>query len=132
MASSDVQLNWYANDVLLVVNSANDDLITRLVFLGEGYAKVGAPVDTGFMRNAIYGIAPLKDNRAQAEAEAGGVADRPLAPGPALEAHGGAIHGAAEYTIYQEMEAGFMYGALERLRDVVDAEIVAVGKEHFE
>ena len=121
------EVNWYANDVLLVVDEATDDLLTRLAFQGEGYAKIDAPVDTGFMRNAIYGFGPSGSHRAEVQgAEGQEMADPPkLGPGEA------AIHGAANYTIYQEERVGFLYKALEQLKRIAGGVIREVGKEHF-
>jgi len=119
---ADSQVNWYENDVLLVVDEAKDELLTRLAFQGEGYAKRDAPVDTGFMRNAIYGFGPSGSHRAEGQE----MADPPkLGPGEA------AIHGAANYTIYQEERVGFMYKALEQLKRIAGGVIREVGKEHF-
>ena len=123
----DSQVNWYAADVLLVVDEATDDLLTRLAFQGEGYAKVGAPVDTGFMRNAIYGLGPGGSQRAEAQ----GAEGQEMADPPQLEPHEAAIHGAANYTIYQEERVGFMYKALEQLKRIAPGVIQKVGKEHL-
>lgn len=125
MANSKV--NWYADDVLLVVDQATDDLLTRLAFQGEGYAKVNAPVDTGFMRNAIYGLGPGGSHRAEVQ----GAEGQELADPPKLEPGEAAIHGAAEYTIYQEEKVGFMYKALEQLKRIAPGVIREVGKEHL-
>ena len=125
------KVNWYENDVLLRVEGATDELLTQLAFYVEGEAKVGAPVDTGFMRNAIYAIAPDQNHRSNAEAESSGAADRPLAPFPDVGAHEAAVHGAAEYTIYQEMARSFLYDALEKARAVAPGIIQEVGRNKF-
>lgn len=124
-----VEIDWYDDDVMLVVEDATDEALTRLAFQGEGLAKPGAPVDTGFMRNAIYAIAPGQSHRAQAVAEAKAAADRELASPPDLGEHEAAIHGAAEYTIHQETKVGFLYGALEQLQRLAPGVIRAVGRE---
>ena len=123
----DSKVNWYEKDVLLVVDEATDELLTRLAFQGEGYAKVGAPVDTGFMRNAIYGVGPNGLQRVEVQ----GAEGQELADPPKLEPGEAAIHGAANYTIYQEERVGFMYKALEQLKQIAPGEIREVGKEHF-
>ena len=128
MARARSKVNWYANDVILRVEGASDELLTQLAFYVEGEAKTGATVDTGFMRNAIYAIAPGGDHRAMAAMRARGRADRPLARMPQIGEHEAAVHAAAHYTIYQEMRVGFMYRALERARDVAPGIIQSVGR----
>lgn len=128
---ADGTVKWYANDVLLIVDDATDELVSRLAFHVEGEAKVGAPVDTGFMRNAIYAITPLANNRGRASGEARGTADRELASEPSLEEHEAAVHAAAEYTIYQEMRRSFLYNALEKAQSIAPGVIQEVGRAKF-
>jgi len=130
--SENAKVDWYTDDVLLIVDNATDELLTELAFYVEGEAKVGATVDTGFMRNAIYAVTPLAKQRAQAEVEAKAVADRPLAPEPKVDDGTAAVHAAAEYTIYQEMRVGFFYHALEMAREVAPGFIQTVGRKHFD
>jgi hypothetical protein len=128
----DAQVNWYEDDVILVVDQATDDFVSRIAFHVEGEAKVGAPVDTGFMWNAIYAITPAGSNRGRAVASArGAAADRDLASEPGIGEGEAAVHAAAEYTIFQEMRRGFLYRALERAQAVAGGMIEAAGKEHF-
>lgn len=128
---ADCKVNWYAEDVLLLVDEATDEIVTELAFQVEGEAKVGATYDTGFMRNAIYAVTPLANRRGQAMSEARAAADRDLAPEPSIGPGEAAVHGAAEYTIYQEMAVGFMYGALEKAKALADGIITKVGKGKF-
>ena len=128
---SDAQVNWYEEDVKLAVDKATDELLTELAFYVEGEAKTGATVDTGFMRNAIYAIGPLTSHRAQAVAEAKSRADRDVAPTPQIGEHEAAVHGAAEYTIFQEMKVGFLYRALEKAQQVAGGIIQKAGKAHL-
>ena len=128
-ASASVE--WYGDEVLQLVDAAIDEFLTKLAFQGEAFAKVGANVDTGFMRNAIYGMGPNDSHRNQAETDAKSKADREFAREPGLEAGAAAIHGAAEYTIYQEERVGFMYEALEQLKGVLGATVAQAGKEHL-
>lgn len=127
MANS--RVDWYEDDVILIVGEATDEILTRLAFQGEGLAKAAEPVDTGFMRNATYAIAPGQSHRAQAAAEARSAAEREIAAAPDVGEHEAAIHGAAEYTIYQEIRVGFLYGALEQLQSLTPGVIRAVGRE---
>lgn len=129
-------VNWYENDLLLVVENATDELLTQLAFQGEAHAKVNAPsakpgFDTGFMRNAIYGIGPMGSHREQARAEATAVADRPMASTPDLPEHTAGIHAAAEYTIYWEMQFSFLYRAIEQLQEDAGGIIREVGRKHL-
>jgi hypothetical protein len=128
---SDAQVNWYEQDVKLAVENATDEFLTELAFYVEGEAKTGAPVDTGFMRNAIYAIGPLTSHRARAVVEAKSAANRDLASEARVGENEAAVHGAAEYTIYQEMKVGFLYRALEKAQSVAGGIIQATGKKHL-
>lgn len=123
------QVDWYGDDLMLLVDGdVTDEIVTETAFYVEGKAKARAPVDTGFMRNAIYSITPLAVHREQAEAEASAVADRELAPEIDVPEHAAGVHAAAGYTIYQEEAHGFLYGALQAARRVVGGIIVQAGK----
>ncbi len=113
------RVDWYAERARLAVDDATDEFLTALAFEGEGFAKVNAPVDTGFMRNAIYGLGPGGSHRRAAVSDAQAVGDgEALADAPDLDERTAAIHGAADYTIVQEERVGFLYGALEKLKRV--------------
>ena len=127
----DAQVNWYEEDVKLAVDGATDEFLTELAFYIEGEAKTGATVDTGFMRNAIYAIGPLTSHRAKAVAEAKSRANRDMASTPQVGEHEAAVHGAAEYTIFQEMRVGFLYRALEKAQAVAGGLIQKAGKKHL-
>lgn len=116
MSQGGGRVDWYGKDVLLVIENASDEILTQAAFQAEALAKTGdVPVDTGFMRNAIYGIGPGGSHRSQSAAQALSSADRDLAPEVALKEHEAGLHGAAGYTLYQETKHGFMYSAVERL-----------------
>jgi len=123
------KVDWYGKDVMLLVQGASDELLAELAFNTEGVAKTGAPVDTGFMRNAMYSITPQGNGRAAAAATAGAVAERDMAPTPGVAAHEAAMHAAAEYTIYQENKHGFIYHALEDSAAQAGGKIQLVGKK---
>jgi hypothetical protein len=126
------KVDWYANDVLLVVDGASDEILTKLAFEVEAVAKPGAPVDIGFMRNAIYTVAPEHNGRQAAEAEARGAnPDAAIAPELHIAEHEATVHGAAEYTIYQEQRGGFLYRALEAAQKVAGGIIQEVGRKRF-
>jgi len=132
------KVEWYGDEALLVIDEATDEFVTRLAFQGEGLAKADAPVDTGFMRNAIYGLGPAGSHRDEAwpdgeyvSRETGKRAVHRKANEPDLERGTAAIHGAAEYTIYQEERVGFLYRALEQLQRYAGGVIERVGKEYL-
>lgn len=124
MATSQGTVNWYEQDALLAIDNASDDLVTRLAFLVEGYAKVRARVDTGFMRNAIYtipAVGDIKDKGPESgefeSKKTGEMVRRDRADQtPSIPRHSAAVHAAAEYTIYREMEDHFLYDALREVQ----------------
>lgn len=127
---SDVKIDWYGEDAMLLLENASAEILTRLAFYVEAEAKTRANVDTGFMRNAIYAVAPGVNNRVQAEATAHAAAEgRVMAGTPAIADDEAAVHGAASYTIDQEMRVGFMYGGLQAAQAVAPGIIAAVGRE---
>lgn len=132
------QIDWYTQDLLLAVDAATDELLTKLAFYTEGEAKVGARVDTGFMRNTIYTIAPAASTRSGVWAtgkyqnKAGDLVSRRVVDSaPPLAPHTAAVHCAAEYAIYREIQDSFLYRALEAARAVAPGLIQAVGREKF-
>ena len=127
-----MSVKWYGRRVLLAVADATDEIVSELAFFVEGRAKTEAPVDTGFMRNAIYAITPQENRRRIAEIAALAAAERPLASPPrATDEHVAIVHGAAEYTIYQEMRRSFLYRALQEATHHAPAIIKEVGRRRF-
>lgn len=142
MSSGSAQVNWYENDLMMVVADATDELVSKIAFQIEAEAKANVQangqIDTGFMGNAIYSITPLANRRDQAWAsgeyesrKTGQTAERVLAPQPDVEDHDAAVHAAAEYTIYQENRRGFLYPAAEKVAGQVSGLIREVGRAHF-
>ena len=134
----DFDLNWYYDDLRLVLDDAEDEMVSKLAFWVEGTAKVDMKVDTGFMRNSTYTITPEGSRRGEAwpsgqyRNKAGERVARNLSPSePQLKAHEAAVHCAADYAIYQEMRNGSLYRALERARAIAPGVIEAVGRERF-
>jgi len=115
-------VNWYEKDVIAVIEDASDEMLTALAFQTEGYAKVDATVDTGFMRNAIYTIpaeGAVKDMGAKSgtykSSTTGQMVERNrVATVPKMPPHTAGVHAAAEYTIYQEMRHHFLYKGLQK------------------
>ena len=116
------KVNWYEKDVFATVLDVVDDTLTALAFVAEGEAKVGASVDTGFMRNAIYtipveGSVGNKGNPSgtyQSQATGGMVERERVGAVPTMPPHTAGVHAAADYTIYQEMKLHFLYRGLEK------------------
>lgn len=124
-------VNWYGNELMVIAEGASDEMLAAFALNTEGVAKTGAPVDTGFLRNAMYSITPMSNGRGGAVGAARGAAERELAPTPVVKAHEAAMHAAAEYTIYQEMRVGFIYRALEDTAAQAGSVITQAGKKFF-
>ena len=129
------EVHWRGKELELVVDGASDELLTKLAFQAEAHAKVNitdvGAVDTGFMRNAVYGLGPNGSHRGVAEVEAALAADRPMAETPEVKKGEAVLHAAAEYTIYQEEKHGFMYQAVEQVKKLAGGTIREVGRKHF-
>lgn len=123
------KVDWYGKDLVLLIENAGDELLTQAAFQAEALAKSGdVPVDTGFMRNAIYGTGPNGSHRDAAAAQALSAANRELAPELALQKHEAGLHGAAGYTLFQELRKGFLYHAVEQLRGQIGGIIHQVAR----
>jgi hypothetical protein len=117
--SGDVKVDWHTERVILVLNNSIagvlKDAAIKVANRAAVQVSVNNQVDTGFMMNAIYAIWADGSNHDSAEAEAKSKADRPFADAPPLpDQDSSAVHGAAEYTVYQEMINSFMYRAFEQ------------------
>ena len=119
MAESKV--NWYQDRVILSVDKATDEMLTKLAFQIEGQAKVNirdnGQIDTGFMVNSVYAVPPGGGSdyaEAQGAAEARNPKAVMLAETQAPEG-GAAVAAGAEYAVYQEMANSFLYRALEQV-----------------
>ena len=133
------KVNWYENDALLQIDTASNELVTKLAFLVEGYAKTYSRVDTGFMRNAIYTI-PATGRTSDTGWESGMYRSRETGEmvqrervntTPNVPPRTAAVHAAAEYTIYREMEDHMLYRALETVRRDTPGVIREVGRQRL-
>ncbi|MEE8599235.1 MAG: hypothetical protein V3S69_06985 [Dehalococcoidales bacterium] len=123
------KLNWYGTDVMLKIEKASAEMVTKIAFVLEGQAKIGAKVDTGFMRNATYAV-PADESPSDTGWESGDYDDREgntVFRGrsdsvPSLRKHQAAVHFAAEYTIHVEMREPFIYPALEATKDILSTQ----------
>ena len=140
MAQSIGKVDWYGNDVLLAIEGASDEFLTQLAFQAEGYAKVEMNVDTGFMRNATYTIPATgespkntgwKSGTFKSKATGEMVKRQRVQATPRVPEHTAAVHCAAEYAIYQEMQKHALYTALEKLQDIAPGVIREVGRKRL-
>lgn len=131
------QVNWYGEDVTLKIAGATQEMLDQLALEGEGLAKINIrendQIDTGFMMNSVAAITskgigelPLSG---EYEDRAGKMVHRESVPLPEAEAGSAGIGCAAEYAIYQEMKQSFLYRALEKLSERLDAVIERVARE---
>ena len=135
MASSG-KVNWYENDVLLKIEGATDEVLTALALWVEGEAKVNMNVDTGFMRNSTYTIPATGENPSTGwesgkytSRTTGRAAQRNRVASPAVPEHTAAVHSAAEYAIYQEIENPSLYPALENAKKQAKGVITEVARD---
>lgn len=118
------RVDWYEQDALWRIDEASDELVTKLAFLVEGYAKVNARVDTGFMRNAIYTVPattrPTDTGWSSGTYESKNTGEKVQRSRetrvPRLPARTAAVHSAAEYSIYREVVDHFLYDALVKVK----------------
>jgi len=125
---ADAKVNWYKEDVLLVLDGATDEILSALAQQIKGQARINirdnGQVDTGFMMGTVYVIAPDKDD--YQESSTGAALKNPdarMAPKVKLPHNAkAAVCAGAEYAIYQELTNSFLYRALEQVTN--DAENV--------
>jgi hypothetical protein len=134
---ADAKVDWYGEDVRLVVEGATAEILAELGFQVEGQAKVNIvandQVDTGFMLNSGYTITPERSGYGTAKKMAGPKnPEAQMGPEPRLpEGAGAAVVWGAEYSIYQELLKSFLYRALEQVAKGAGGTIERVGKEEL-
>jgi hypothetical protein len=131
MMAQSSRVDWYGDRVMIQVDEASDEMLTRLAFQAEGEAKKRAPVDTGFMRNSGYGAGPTGNHRGRAELDARGAAERNLAREPQVGDGRAFLHFAALYTVFVETRSAFIYPALQAVARMAGGMVETVGKEQF-
>lgn len=131
---ANAKVDFYRQDVRLAVRGATEAALIGLAYQIEGEAKVGAPVDTGFHRNAIYvvhrrgGAAPPPSGT-QYSKKAGRTVKRVAAPKVTLPPDvAAAVHAAASYAIFVEMHMPHIYPAAQRVAKRAAGQIEAVGR----
>lgn len=115
------RVDWYADKVVLLLEGITYDSLLRLAYMIEAEAKIGAPVDTGFLRNTIY-VHSKKGSTFQARSQelkskkTGSSSVHRTADGPASGDKDSIIVGvAALYAVYAEIRQPFLYPALQKL-----------------
>jgi hypothetical protein len=125
MPKAEGHVNWYANDVLLQIDGATDEVLTTAAFQVEAEAKPNAPLDTGFLRNTIYTIPAGSESPGDTGWRSGSYRSRKTNQNegrtressvPSLPEHTAGVHAAASYAIYMEMAKHFLYNALQRVQ----------------
>lgn len=121
------QINWYENDVRLVVEDASAEMVSQLAFQTLGQAQINiqqnGQIDTGFLLNSGYVVSERDDtfgntdpSGAYQSRKTGDTVQRQRVDQAARPDEGGAVVGfAAEYAIYQEMQNTYLYRALEQV-----------------
>lgn len=135
----DTRVDWYTNDVLLVVDNATKELLLALAFQTEAEYKTRAKVDTGFMRNSTYvqgaeisTFVPKTDtlrSRRSGRIEKRETVGRAEQPKDDQEV---IIGVGANYAVYREIEDGALHQALQAASQQASATIQEVGKRYFD
>lgn len=117
-----VKVVWKPADGLAQIALAEDQILTAMAFTVEGNAKLNVTdngqVDTGFMRNSIYTVAPNGQSDPApsgtlTSSKTGRQVEREALP-PLNAPEGTAIVAvAAEYGLIQEIRDPFLFPALE-------------------
>ena len=114
-----VQVDWYANDVLLAIEEATHEALLAMGFDVEGQAKINVQqngqIDTGFMVNSVYTTDGSESGyRAASAAAHAKNPEGEMAP-EADAGEGVAVAVGASYAVYQEMKNSFLYRGLEQV-----------------
>lgn len=142
---SEVKITSHKKDVLVKLEKATDEMLEKLAIQGVGLTRVNirenGQIDTGFMVNSVFHIAPGgRSTYSEAEAEAksktwsekrGVSVDHSddMAPEPRLpDPHMAAICVGANYAIYQETQNAFLYPAAEELAKLAGGVIQEVAR----
>ncbi len=135
----DTRVDWYANDVILVVDNATKEMLLALAFQTEAEYKTRARVDTGFMRNSTYvqgaetsTFTPKTDtlrSRRSGRIEKRETVGRAETPKDDQEV---IIGVGANYAVYREIEDGALHQALQAASQQAAATIQEVGKRYFD
>lgn len=126
------EVRWYADDVMGIVDNANDEMLLALAYQVEAEAKVRAAVDTGFMRNTTY-VNGAGTNTFAAKTQTNDNRDyHTVSSAQAAPEREVVVGVAADYAVYSEMEQPFLYPALVVVMNNAGGIIETVGKKHFD
>ena len=116
---------FYTKQVMQVAQGLVDDMITALAFQVEGQAKINVrengQIDTGFMLNSIYTVAPEGNTYRQAwqtgdyKGQAGDTEHRELGEQMPAKLNAALVVVGAEYGLFQETRNSFLYRALSQV-----------------
>lgn len=128
------QVDWFAEEVMLVIEGVTAAGLESAAFSVEGRAKLNVfandQVDTGFMVNSIYAAGQRKSSYAVSIGQAQAANPEPLPLPPERPPKGGAVVAvAADYAIYQEMQNSFLYRALEQEAKEVGGHLETAAKK---
>lgn len=119
---TNARVDWRGEEVVALLSSITLEGLLQAGYQVEAEAKIGAAVDTGFMRNSVYVHSDKASTfRARSEEIDGRLHETTNAP---PEPGDGVIVGVgADYAIYVEAEQPFLYPALVRVARQVGAMI---------
>lgn len=121
------RVNWYENNVRVVVDDATGDVLNQLAFQVLGQAQVNitqnGQVDTGFLRNSGYVVSEKSNTFGDTDPsgeyqsrKTGDSVQRNRVDQARTPDDNGVVAGfAADYAIYQEMANSFLFTALEQV-----------------
>jgi len=131
-------VDWYGEELMLHIKEATDVMLTTAAFAVVGQTQVNIEnnkqVDTGFMKNTVYAVAPggekggIRSPGQYKSKKEDRMVSRNAAPQRSPKQDGALVGVAAEYALYQEMRNSFLYRALEQVAGSQGGEIVAAGK----
>lgn len=132
---TDVEQRWYTRDVLLKLDRFTAELLTAAGFQIEGLAKANIvandQIDTGFMLNSVYSVAPGKDSysaalsAAQARNPAAVMGPRQQPP----DEKTAVVAVGASYAVYDEKRNSFLYRAVEQFVKMAGGVIETVARK---
>lgn len=121
-------VNWYENDLRIAIDNASDEFLRALALQITGEAKIDAPVDTGFLRNTDYIIAPgMNTFRTQDGPEGRSTVNS----APSVGGKEAVAGFAADYAIHAEVRKPFIYPALLRVQSQAGGIIEQSGRRHL-
>jgi hypothetical protein len=131
---------WRGDDLILILEEVTAEALLSSALIVEGAAKQNIvkndQIDTGFMVNSVYTVAPTQSNYDEAESEAMSkagkfkdVTGRMLPPEPLPNENTALVAVGAEYGIFQELKNSFLFKALENESGTLGAELQKFAKK---